>query len=53
MSNMSYCRFHNTAIDLQDCVDVLREEGEEHLDKWEKASFEQIKELAQEIIDNY
>lgn len=23
MGNMSYCRFHNTVIDLQDCKDVL------------------------------
>ena len=22
--NMSYCRFHNTNIDLQECLDVLR-----------------------------
>ena len=26
MSNMSYCRFHNTRIDLEDCLDALREE---------------------------
>lgn len=23
MSNMSYCRFHNTSGDLQDCIDAL------------------------------
>jgi hypothetical protein len=22
---MSYCRFHNTSIDLRDCVDVMQE----------------------------
>ena len=25
MSNMSYCRFNNTAIDLEDCLDSLHE----------------------------
>ena len=25
MSNMSYCRFQNTASDLQDCADNLRD----------------------------
>lgn len=23
MSNMSYCRFHNTNLDVQDCMEVL------------------------------
>ena len=26
MSNMSYCRFHNTSIDLQDCYNALNDE---------------------------
>ena len=25
MSNMSYCRFHNTNIDMQDCIEALTE----------------------------
>lgn len=25
MANMSYCRFHNTVLDLQDCKEVLEE----------------------------
>lgn len=25
MANMSYCRFNNTKIDLDDCLDTLRE----------------------------
>ena len=28
MSNMSYCRFHNTNIDLHDCLSAL-EDGDE------------------------
>ena len=23
MSNMSYCRFHNTKIDIQECIEAL------------------------------
>ena len=23
MSNMSYCRFQNTRLDLQDCIDAI------------------------------
>lgn len=31
MSNMSYCRFHNTLLDLQDCKNALEEyEGSQH-----------------------
>jgi hypothetical protein len=26
MSNMSYCRFQNTSIDLQDCLYAMEEE---------------------------
>lgn len=25
MSNMSHCRFHNTNLDLQDCIDYAKE----------------------------
>lgn len=25
MANMSYCRFHNTRLDLSDCLDALYE----------------------------
>ena len=23
MANMSYCRFHNTTLDMRDCIDAL------------------------------
>lgn len=26
MANMSYCRFHNTRLDLEDCLDAIRDE---------------------------
>ena len=25
MANMSYCRFNNTRIDMEDCIEALRE----------------------------
>ena len=25
MTNMSYCRFNNTRIDIEDCIEALRE----------------------------
>lgn len=30
MANMSYCRFHNTVVDLEDCINTLEgyNEGE-------------------------
>lgn len=40
MANMSYCRFHNTKIDLEDCLDALRE-GEE-LSKEEYRAMKQM-----------
>lgn len=27
MANMSYCRFHNTYLDMRDCIDAL-DDGE-------------------------
>jgi len=26
MANMSYCRFQNTLLDLEDCLEALQEE---------------------------
>ena len=28
MGNMSYCRFHNTSIDLYDCLNALEDDDE-------------------------
>lgn len=48
MSNMSYCRFGNTVIDLQDCYDNLFEDLEE-LSKEEKEAREQLIALCHNI----
>jgi hypothetical protein len=37
MTNMSYCRFQNTAADLRDCSDAMDEQPssyEERLSRW-------------------
>lgn len=26
MANMSYCRFHNTRLDMEDCLDAIRDD---------------------------
>ena len=46
--NMSYCRFENTAIALQDCVANWGESG---LSETEKHGRERIHEMAQNIIE--
>ena len=46
MANMSYCRFHNTQIDLEDCLDTLRE-GEE----LSQSEFEKCKQMFGNFID--
>ena len=46
--NMSYCRFENTAIALQDCVENWGEQG---LSETEKRGRERILEMAQNIVE--
>jgi len=52
MANMSYCRFENTAKDLQDCVNAIRR-GEIHeLNNYELNGLENILDLAEEIVED-
>ena len=49
---MSYCRFENTARDLEDCVDAIY--NDEHLDlgsTYEIDGFQRLIELAHKIVD--
>jgi hypothetical protein len=48
MSNMSYCRFNNTAIDLEDCIDTLNEGVES---KEEARKRKRLLQLCQDFID--
>jgi hypothetical protein len=54
MANMSYCRFHNTAGDLRDCVEAMEEQSfnGEHLSDMEISGRARIIELAKRIADN-
>lgn len=61
MSNMSYCRFQNTANDLQDCLDNfddpnLEQSEEEPLEGNDLAEYRarrRIIEMARIIVDCY
>lgn len=63
MSNMSYCRFHNTALDLQDCMDVLSEnidvlvdeetDEENHISDSEKRKAIELIQMCREITENF
>lgn len=49
MANMSYCRFQNTAQDLQDCRNNFSDDLE-----WEEfRARERIVQLAKDIVESY
>lgn len=51
MSNMSYCRFHNTYHDLVDCKNALY--NEDISSDEEKGYAKRLIELCREISENY
>lgn len=48
---MSYCRFENTARDLQDCVDAIDRGETDELNNYEKSGLAQIQLLAAYIVN--
>lgn len=52
MSNMSYCRFENTLVDLRDCVNALGEDGIP-IGEYEKVACEKMRELCKRYIEMY
>lgn len=48
---MSYCRFENTAKDMQDCVYAIEERDVYEFNDYEFRGFKQVLELAREIVD--
>ena len=48
---MSYCRFENTAKDMQDCVYAIEERDVYDFGDYELRGFKQVLELAQEIVN--
>lgn len=53
MANMSYCRFQNTHVGLQDCIDGLTDDGIDSLSPEELRAAKQMYELCQEFIDQW
>jgi len=51
MANMSYCRFQNTATDLQDCYDSWEENDD--LSSDEKRARTRILELCKDIVADF
>jgi len=51
MGNMSYCRFENTARDLQDCVNAINRGETDDLNDYEVEGLRDILEMSNEIID--
>ncbi len=51
MANMSYCRFENTARDLQDCINAINRGETEDLNDYEVEGLRDILEMSNEIID--
>ena len=49
---MSYCRFENTARDLQDCVEAINNGETTELNNYEVSGLADILNLAEDIIDN-
>ena len=52
MPNMSYCRYENTSLDMQDVVDTLYDtDVDVDLSSSERRGLETILDLARDIID--
>ena len=50
MPNMSYCRFHNTAADLEDCQEHMDDEG---LSEAEKRARTELIRLCHQIAADF
>ena len=48
---MSYCRFENTAKDLQDCVNAIDRGETDELNEYEKSGLADILKLSEYIVD--
>tara|TARA_R110000765_G_scaffold230132_4_gene333607 strand:+ start:6101 stop:6313 length:213 start_codon:yes stop_codon:yes gene_type:complete len=53
MSNMSYCRFQNTSIDLDDCVEAIRNQDLTDLSKREMDAFISLVEMAKDLAEDF
>ena len=53
MANMSYCRYQNTAIDLEDCASAMEEEGYGDLEFREQMAADRLYEICRRYIQAY
>ena len=51
MSNMSYCRFENTARDLEDCLEAIENYEFDEMSNREADGVKKLLSLAQEITE--
>lgn len=51
MGNMSYCRFENTAQDLQDCVRAIENGDVYDFSSYELNGFKKLIKLAEELVN--
>jgi hypothetical protein len=49
MSNMSYCRFHNTLIDLHDCANHIYDDNLSEDETWAR---KKLIEVCRDILNN-
>ena len=52
MSNMSYCRFENTARDLGDCVEAIQNGETDDLSRYEVQGLSDLLEYCELIMDD-
>ncbi len=51
MGNMSYCRFENTANDLQDCLNAINRGETDELNEYEVQGLRRIIDMSNDIVD--
>ena len=51
MGNMSYCRFENTANDLQDCLNAINRGETDELNEYEVQGLQRLIDLCNDIIN--
>ncbi len=51
MGNMSYCRFENTARDLQDCLRAIENDDVYDFSSYELNGFKKLVRLAGELVN--
>ena len=53
MSNMSYCRFENTANDVEDCYDAICDNEFGNMSQYEIRGFVKFVELCKMVAEQY